>query len=177
MMARFLRSSLSWKDISAPFMSLFNLVMKLYSIHEQSPGKPFSNVILYIVSYKFPVYEFHECLVFKWITVIHIARGNHELQELSTLIAYQMHLEAEESSHGTSYCYYPLTPAYPQREAVDESDACAFAQKHLLDEYGKRNGHFFFQLHKTVKGNDLGKEMAHVPEGLFLIEMLKATVA
>jgi hypothetical protein len=55
-----------------------------------------------------------------------------------------MQFETEEPSHGTltplGYTLeyfmdmYPLIPAYPQRSAVHETDACAFSQQHFLDE-------------------------------------------
>lgn len=63
-----------------------------------------------------------------------------------------MQLESEEPAHG------------------------AFAQKDLLDEQSQRDG-FFSQFHKTIMGDGVGKQMAHMPADLFLIEMLQTTVA
>ena len=94
-----------------------------------------------------------------------------------------MKFESEEPSHGTftSLRYSSerlmdmdsLVFTYPQRSGVNEADACTFAQKHLLDEQGQWDGHFFFQFNKTVIGNDLWKEMAHMFADLFLIKCFK----
>lgn len=66
---------------------------------------------------------------------------------------------------------------YPQGSTINETDACSFAQKYLLDERGQWDGHFFFQFNKMVIGNDLGKEMPHMPADLFHIEMLQTMVS
>lgn len=39
------------------------------------------------------------------------------------------------------------------------------------------DGYFFFQFNKTVIGDDLGEEMAHMLADLFLIEVLQAPVS
>ena len=57
-----------------------------------------SNISL--ISDKLPVDELHEGLALKEFTVIHITGSNHEIQEFSTLVAYQMQLESEEPAHG-----------------------------------------------------------------------------
>ena len=98
-----------------------------------------------------------------------------------------MKFESEEPAHGTftslRYSSERLMDmdsqvfTYPQRSGVNEADTCAFALKHLLDEQGQWDGHFFFQFNKTVIGDDFWKEMAHMTADLFHIEMFQTTVA
>ena len=56
------------------------------------------------------MYEIHKGFVFKRLTVIHVTWGDHETQEFSALITYQMQLESEESSHKVHLplCAIPL---------------------------------------------------------------------
>ena len=86
--------------------------------------------------------------------------SNHEVKQLALLIADQVQLESEEPAHGAlsplrntleRLVYMDaLVLAYPQRCAVNEADACTFAQQHLLDKQGKRDGYLFLQFHETI---------------------------
>jgi len=64
-----------------------------------------------------------------------------------------------------------LVPTYPQGSTINEAEARTLAQKYLLDEQGQWDGHFLFQFNKTIMGNDLGKEMPHMPADLFHMVM------
>lgn len=69
-----------------------------------------------------------------------------------------------------------LVLAYPQWGTVNETDACALAQKHLLDEQSQRDSHFFFQFNKAVIRNNLWEEMSHMLADLFQIKMFQTTI-
>lgn len=182
-MARFLKNNLSETDINTPFMLLFQLGYKLYAVYEQSFKEIPADISL--ITDKLPMDKFHKSLVFKRLTIVHITGSEHKIQEFSAFVACQMKLESEKLAYGTlaSLCYFlerlmdmdSLVPTYPQRSTVNEADACTLAQKYLLDEQGQWNGYFLFQFNKTVMGNDLGKEMSHMPTDLFHIEMLQTT--
>ena len=139
------------------------------------------------ISDKLSIDEFHKGFVFKRFTVTHISGSNHEVQKLSTLVAYQMQLKSEEPAHGTysSLCYFlerfmnmdSLVLAYPQGGTVNEADTCAFAPKHLLDEQNQWDSHLFFLFDKTVIRNNFWEEMTHILADLFQIEMLQTTVS
>ena len=155
------------------------------AVNEQALEKFLADISL--VPNKFPIQEFYDCLMLKWLSVINVSRGNHEVKQLALLIADQVQLESEEPAHGT------LTPlrntlerlvymdalvlAYPQRCAVNEADACTFAQQHLLDEQGKRDGYLILQFHETIVGNQLRKQMAQMLGNMLQIEMLQTAVA
>lgn len=140
------------------FHVALELCDQLYAVNEQALEKFLADISL--VPNKFPIQEFYDCLMLKWLSVINVSRGNHEVKQLALLIADQVQLESEEPAHGT------LTPlrntlerlvymdalvlAYPQRCAVNEADACTFAQQHLLDEQGKRDGYLILQFHETI---------------------------
>ena len=95
-MARFLRSSLSESGINAPFIFLFNLVISCMP-STNSLSKRFLPMYPYRrQAFHLSIDEFHKGLVFKRFTVIHVARGNHKIQEFSAFFAYQMKFESEE---------------------------------------------------------------------------------
>lgn len=50
-------------------------------------------------------------------------------------------------------------------------------QKHPHYEQSQRYGHVLFQFDKTVIGDELQEEMAHMFADLFLIEMFQTTIA
>lgn len=92
----FPEESLSERNIYAPFIA-FQLGYKLYAVHEQSLKKIPADISF--IADKLSVDEFHKGLVFKRFTVIHVTRGNHEIQEFSAFVAYKMKFESEEPNH------------------------------------------------------------------------------
>ena len=81
-------------------------------------------------------------------------------KQLAPLIADKVQLKPEEPAHGTLaplgdsledlVHMDSLVLAYPQRRAVNKTDARALAKKHLLDKQRQRNRHVVLQLYKTV---------------------------
>ena len=71
----------------------------MYSVNEQSFKQVLADISL--VTDQLSIDRLHKRLVFKRFTVVDITRGNHEVQEFSTLVAYQVQLESEEPAHRT----------------------------------------------------------------------------
>lgn len=74
----------------------------------------------------------------EWFPVIHVCWSEHEVQDFSLIIDYQMEFESEEPFHGAlpagsqpfkSLVYeYLLVTAYTGRDGIHETDAGACAQ-------------------------------------------------
>ena len=128
----------------------------------------------------------HEVLDLQRFPVVDIRRGDHEAQHLALLVDDEVHLEAEEPSHralaphGDAPEHLVSVDALVAADAhgcrVDEVDARALAQQHLLDEDQQWQGHFPLQFDKPVVGHGLGKEMAPVPAHITKVEVLEAAV-
>ena len=159
MMALFLVSSLSDIVMTAPLMLFFSLAISCIP-STKSLWKRYIPCLRQV-----PIEELHKRLVVKRLTVVCVAWGNHEAEQLAPLVAYQVQLEAEEPSHGALappgdapeglVHMDALVLAHPERSAVHETDARTLAQQHLLDEQGQRNGYLPLQLHKAVVGHQL----------------------
>ncbi len=140
-----------------------------------------------LVPDKLSVQEIHKCLVVKRLSVVNIPGGYHEVQQLAPLIADEVQLEAEEPAHGAfaSLGYALERPvdmdalilAHPERGAVNEADARAFAQEHLLDEQRQGNGDLPLQLDEAVIGHQAGEQVAEMLRDMLQIEVLQASVA
>jgi hypothetical protein len=88
--------------------------------------------------------------VVQWLAIINVARGNHETEQFSFLVADKVQFESEEPSHralaslGDAFeCLMNMNTlilTYPKRCAVYKADACAFAKKYLFDEQSQWDG-------------------------------------
>ena len=158
---------------------------QLDSVNEQPLEELLADVSL--VTDELAVEELHESLVVKRLAVINVAGGDHEIKELALLVADEVKLESEEPAHralaplGDAFESLvnmdALIPAHPKWRAVHEADARAFAQKHLLDEKGKRDCDVLLQLHEAVVGHHLGEKVAKPSAHVLQIKMLQAPVA
>lgn len=169
----------------SPFHVALELGDELNAVHEEALEQALADISF--VAHELTVYGIDEGLVFQRLAVVNVTGSYHEVEQLALFVAYQVQLEPEEPAHGalTPLRYPPenlldedpLVAAHTQRSAVDETDAGTLAQQHLLDKYGKRNSHFFLQLHKAVVGHDFGEHVAQVFTDMLLVEVLKAAVA
>ena len=158
---------------------------QLYAIDKKPLEEFLSDISL--VPNELTVQEFYERLVSKRLAVIDVSWGNHEVKQLSFLIADEVQLEAKEPAHGA---FAPLGDAlecpmnvntliatHPEGRAVHETDAGTLAQQYLLDEEGKRYGNVFLQFYKAVVGHHLWKKVAQSLRDMLQIEVLQAAVA
>ena len=139
-----------------------------------------------LVADQFSVDFPHEVLYLQRLPVVDIRRGDHETQHFALLVDDEMHLEAEEPSHGALaphgdalehlVAVDALVAADAHRRGVDEVDARALAQQHLLDEDQQRQGHFPLQFHEPVVRHGLGEEVAPVLAHIPKVKVLQATV-
>ena len=77
-------------------MLLFNLVISCIP-STNSLSKSF--LLIYPLPDQLPVDELNERLVFQRLPVVHVSRGDHEVKQFPTFVAYQVELEAEEPAH------------------------------------------------------------------------------
>ena len=158
---------------------------QLDSVNEQPLEELLADVSL--VTDELAIKELHESLVVKRLAVINVARGDHEAEQLPFLVADEVKLESEEPAHralaplGDAFESLmnmdSLILAHPKWRAVHETDARAFAQKHLLDEKGKRDCDVLLQLHEAVVGHHLGEKVAKPSAHVLQIEMFQTPVA
>ena len=121
------------------------------------------------------------------LTVIDIARGEHEVQKLAPLAADQMQLEAVEPAHrALSPPGKPLedlveadalVPAHAQGGAVHEADARAGSHAAPLHEQDERDYHLPLQLDEAVVGNHPREQIRHIPAYLIQVEVLEAFIS
>ena len=120
------------------------------------------------------------------LAVVHIARGEHEAQEVAFLVADQMQLEAVEPAHGALPALREapedpvemdaLVPAHAQGRAVHEAYACAVAHTAPPHEQYERHGHLPLKLDKAVIGDHAGEKACHIPADLVHVKVLEASV-
>lgn len=89
------------------------------------------------ISDKLAVDEFHKRLIFKWFSIVYIARSQHIIQNFSFFVTDDMKFEPEKLSHrafaSLGYALEclvdqdPLAAAYTQWRTVNETYASAFA--------------------------------------------------
>ena len=172
MMARFLVSHDGSLHVA------LQLRYQLDSVNEQPLEEFLADVSL--VTDEPAVEELHESLVVKRLAVINVTGGDHEIKELALLVADEVKLETEEPAHralaplGDAFESLmnmdALILAHPEWCAVHEADARAFAQKHLLDEKGKRDCDVLLQLHEAVVGHHLGEQVAELSAHVLQID-------
>ena len=97
-MALFLRSSLSESDISAPFI-VFNFSGKLNAIKEKVLEQSLANISLFGTQFSFDVFQ--KLTLLQGFPVIYVSMREHKIENLTSIIDYQIQFESEESSHRT----------------------------------------------------------------------------
>ena len=78
----------------AAFHIVFQFGNQLYPVNEELVEQAFADIPL--VSDKFPVDKLNKGFDFQRLAVIDIPRGDHEVQNLPLVIAYQVQFEAVE---------------------------------------------------------------------------------
>ena len=168
-----------------PFHVAFEFCYQLDAVNEEALEEFLANISF--VSNELAIQEFYEGLVLKRLAVIDIARSNHEVEHFSLLIADEVQLKSEEPAHRAlsplGYTFErpvnmdALILADPEWCAVNETDTCAFAQQHFLDEKGQGNSNLLLQFHKAVIRYQFWEQVAEMVGNMLQIEMLQATVA
>ena len=158
---------------------------KPYAIHKQFFKQPFAYVPL--VPDKFPRDVFQKSRVLERIPVIHIARGQHETEQFSLLIAHKVQLETIEPAHGTlsplrqaleyPVQVYPLVTADPQGRTVNETYPSTASHQTLLQEQDQRHENFPLQLREPVVRYRGREQMPHMWTDILRIEVFKALEA
>lgn len=161
---------------------VFQLGYQLNAINKEFAEQIFADVSA--VANELAVDFLDEAVAFQRLTVIHIARCECEIDSLTFLVAYQMQFEAVEPPHRafaqlgqtleSLVLQYSLAATHAQRRAVDETDACAFAHQHCLDEDNQLDDSDFLQLHKTIVRNHFREQVAHMIAHM-LVEMLQTS--
>ena len=158
---------------------------QLNAVHKE-PGKEILADIS-LVTDQFSEDLRDEGFVLERLPVIGIAGREHEVQQISLLVADQVQFETVEPAHrALSPLGDPpehlvemnaLVPADAQRGAVHETDARADAHAAPLHEQDERNGDFPFQLDETIIGDRTGKQVTHVLAYFIQIKVLQAFVS
>ncbi len=164
---------------------VLHLGYQLNAVDEQPPEEVAADVAL--VTDKAAVDGLDEALVLERHAVVHVARRQHEVEYLASLVADQVQLEAVEPAHRTLAALrqtaeglvrqYPLAAARLQRRAVNEGYACASAQQELLDEHRHRQPYGTLQLHEPVVRHSLREQVIALPADVLDVEVLQAAVA
>ena len=192
-LSRWLMHSTTYLFLSIILSRISRSLFFMFDFSPWTMCTPLSNISskspleMYPLSANFFPKRFFDSTLYTRLSLFDVGHCKAEGQDFAPVVAEVMQLEPEEPTHRTftSLCYSlerlvninSLIPAYPSGSAVNKADACALAQKYLLDEQDQRYGHLFLQFYKTVARNDLGEEMTHMLANLFQIEMLQTTVS
>ena len=138
------------------------------------------------VSHQFSEDLLDEGLVPQRLPIIDIAGGDHEVQQVSLLVADQMQFEAVEPAHGALPSLGKpledlmkmdaLVPAYTQRGAVHEADTRACSRAALLREQDERYGNLPLQFYKAVIGNCVRKQVRHILADFVQVKVFQAFI-
>lgn len=150
------------------------------------PGKEFfPNVSL--VSDKSTEDPLNEGLVPERLPVIHIARRDHEVQEVSLFVANEVQFEAVEPSHralaplGKSLEnpveMDALVLADAQSRTIDKADPRAAAQAALLDEQDERYSNLSLQFNEAIVGDGVRKQVGHILVNFIQVKVFQTFIA
>ena len=128
--ARFRNRILSSTLINEFLMLFFTLVSNCIPFKNRFSNKAWP--IYPLSAQSFPLYLSGSSLVLT-VPCLHVRRGEHEIQDLSLVVDYQVQLEPEEPSHGTFSTsgqafkgfmnQYSLVTANSKRGRIHETDA------------------------------------------------------
>ena len=152
----------------------------------KKPGKEFfANVSL--VSDKSTEDLLNEGLVPERLPVIHIARRDHEAQEVSLFVANEVQFETIEPSHralvplGKSLEnpveMDALVLADAQSRTVDKADPRAAAQAALLDEQDERYSNLSLQFNEAIIGDGVRKQVGHILVNFIQVKVFQTFIA
>ena len=154
---------------------------QLYAVEKEALEQSLPDISL--VRAKFTLYVLQELFLLQRLTVIYIPRREHEIENFSLVIDYQMQFESEKPSHGTFSTLrkpfkslmnqYALVTAHTQRSGIYKADAGTGAHQYLLDENSQLQQNFLLQFHKTVIGHTFREEVCQMLADIFLVVMLE----
>ena len=163
---------------------VFQLGYQLDTVDEEFTEQVFTDVAP--VGNDLAVQLLGKTLHLERVTVINVARREHEVDDFAHLVTDDVQLEAKEPSHRALASLRnaleglvledALVLAHPQRGAVDETDASALAHQNGLDEHSKFDYRPLLQLNETVVGHGLREQVPHVLAHIIQIEVLQASV-
>lgn len=129
----------------------------------------------------------NEGLVPERLPVIHIARRDHEVQEVSLFVANEVQFEAIEPSHralaplGKSLEnpveMDALVLADAQSRTIDKTDPRAAAQAALLDEQDERYSNLSLQFNEAVIGDGVRKQVGHILVNFIQVKVFQTFIA
>ena len=153
-----------------PFHVILQLRNQLNPVHEK-PGEVFLADVSFVPD-QLAENLLYEGLVAERLPVVDVPGRDHEVQQVPLLVADQVQLEPVEPSHRTLSTpgksledpveMDALVPAYPQRGAVHEADACADSHVALLDEQDERDGDLPLQFDESVVGYGVWEQVPHM---------------
>ena len=163
----------------------FEFCNQLNAIHKELGEEVLTDIAL--VAEQFAEDLLEEGLVPERFPVIDIARCDHEVQQVSLLVANQMELEAIEPAHGalSTLCkpledlveMDALVPTDTQGGTVHETDPGAASHAALLHEQDKGNGNLPLQFYEAVIGDSLGKQVGHIVLNFVQVKVFQAFIS
>lgn len=161
------------------------LCYQLDAVHEKSGEEVPADVSL--VSDQLSEDPFDEGFVPERIPVIHIARRDHEVQEVSLFVANEVQFEAIEPSHralaplGKSLEnpveMDALVLADAQSRTIDKADPRAAAQTALLDEQDERYSNLSLQFNEAIVGDGVRKQVGHILVNFIQVKVFQTFIA
>ena len=161
---------------------VFNFSDKLYTIKEKVLKQSLADISLVCTQFSSDILQ--KLALFQRLPIIHVSGREHEIEDFTLVIDYQVQLESEEPSHGTpSTLGKPfkclmnqdsLVTTYTQGSGVDKTDAGTGSQQDFFDENGQWKQHFLLQFYETVIGHQTWKQMFQMFTHIFLVVMLEA---
>lgn len=128
-----------------------------------------------------------EGLVPQRLPIIDIARCDHEVQQVSFLVADQVEFEAIKPSHralstlGETFEDFvemdALVPANAQRGAVHEADARTGSHAALLHEQDERDGNLPLQFNEAVIGKGMREQVRHILANFIQVKVFQTFIS
>ena len=168
-----------------PLHIVLELGNQLNAIHKEFGEEVLADVTL--VSHQLAENLFNKRFVPERLPVVDVARGDHEVQQISLLIADQMEFEAIKPSHRALPALGKalenlvkmdtLVPANTQRGTVHETDACAGSHTALLHEQDERNGNLPLQFNESVIGNGMREQVRHILANFIQVKVFQTFIS
>jgi len=136
-----------------------------------------------LVSHQLSENLLDEGLVPQRLPIIDIARGDHEVQQVSLLIADQVELEAIKPLPALGKTLEDLVemdalvPASAQRGAVHEADARTGSHAAFLHEQDERNGNLPLQFNEAVIGNGMREQVRHILANFIQVKVFQTFIS
>ena len=168
-----------------PLHIVLEFCNQLNAIHKEFGEEVLADVPL--VSHQFAEDLLNKGLVPERFPIIDIARGDHEVQQVSLLVADEVEFEAVKPSHRALASLGEalkdlvkmdaLVPANTQRGTVNETDACAGSHAALLYEQDERDGNLPLQFNEAVIGNGLREQVSHILADIIQVKVFQTFIS